>query len=222
MPAQAERSISHSSSRALCRAALLAAFGVSSVLATVAVGVLALLGTSWLRRLLESWINIHVLFGSMLCGLVLVGYEWRVRRSTRMEMADIRELSRQLSRIVYVLLYAVIGARQIMGILDSRLHGGAIDLLSIDEHIRRGPDSGMFDPNDDFQLFFFSGIFALVFVRILAARLGARLARSGAASMATDGLPFQTSAPSPIVGLTRAAADRPAKAETRRWPSGDP
>jgi cytochrome b561 len=117
--------------------------------------------------MLESWINIHALFGTLLCGLVLARCQWWVKHSRRMGRADVRKLSRHLSRIVYLLLYVVIGVRVFIGILDGVWHGVGAD-FSLFGH---GPDFEWFNTRDDFQLFFASGLFALVFVRVLALRL---------------------------------------------------
>ena len=45
--------------------------------------------------------------------------------SPRMLPSDIRQSTRHLSCIVYLLLYPVIGVREIIGILNSLLHGDA-------------------------------------------------------------------------------------------------
>jgi cytochrome b561 len=140
----------------------------------VLIGVLGLLGVSWLRQLLESWVNIHVLFGLLLCGLVFARYRWRVEHSPRAAPADIRELSRHLSRVVYLSLYAVIGLRQIIGILNTLRHGGAAGFSLFDEHSQFGPDHAGFNAKDDFQLFLASGLVTLVFVRFLAFRWWSR------------------------------------------------
>jgi cytochrome b561 len=156
-------------------------------LVAVVIGVLGLLGASSLRQMLESWINIHALFGLLLCGLVLARCRWRVMHSPRMIPADICELSRHLSRIVYLLLYVVIGARQIIGILNSAWHGGAVDFNLFDERFRNGPDYAGFNPKDDFQLFVASGLFGLIFVRVLAFGLWLRFADRAAVSKAPAG-----------------------------------
>jgi cytochrome b561 len=134
----------------------------------VAIGVVGLLGSSWPRRMLESWINIHALFGLLLCGLVFARCRWRVGHSPAMLADDIRGLSRHLSRIVYLILYSVIGAREIIYILNSLWHDGAVNFNLFDQHIRNGPDHASWNPKDDFQLLLASGLFALVFVRVLA------------------------------------------------------
>jgi hypothetical protein len=93
---------------------------------------------------------------------------------------DIRELSRHLSRIVYLLLYAVIGGRELIGILNNLWHGAPVD-FSLNAHFRQGPEHAGFDPKDDFQLFFVSGLFALLFVRVLVFTVWSRSAGRAAA-----------------------------------------
>jgi cytochrome b561 len=150
---------------------MLMALYACATLLVVVIGVLGLLDGSWLRQMLESWINIHALFGLLLCGLVLARYQRRVRHSPNMLPTDIRELSRHLSRIVYLLLYVVIGVRQSIGIIDSIWHRSAVDFNMLDERFRNGPDRANWNPKDDFQLFLATGLFVLIIVRIVAFRL---------------------------------------------------
>jgi cytochrome b561 len=164
----------NSLSRLYCeRSTLITAYGCLAMLA-VAVGVLGLMNPSWPRKMLDSCFNIHALFGLLLCGLVLARYQWCVQHSAPMLPADIRELSRHLSRIVYLFLYVVIGVRLCISIVSSLWHGGAIDFNLFDERFRHGPDTKAFDPRDDLQQFVASGLFALIFVRVLAYRLWLR------------------------------------------------
>jgi cytochrome b561 len=155
------------------RKMLLALSGCAGLLVVV-IGVLGLLDGSWLRQMLESWINIHALFGFLLCGLVLARYQWRTRDLRCMLPADIRELSRHLSRIVYLLLYVVIGVRQSIGIINSIWHGSAVDFDLFDDRFRNGPDRAGWNPKDDFQLFLATGLFALILVRVFTFRLWLR------------------------------------------------
>jgi cytochrome b561 len=150
-------------------------------LITVAIGVLGLQRDAWPRQMLESSINIHALFGLLLCGLVLARCRWRVQHSPRMLPNDVRELSRHLSRIVYLLLYAVIGGGELIGILNNLWHGAPLDFNLLDAHFRQGSAHAGFDPKDDFQLFFVSGLFALLFVRVLAFTVWTRSAGRAAA-----------------------------------------
>jgi cytochrome b561 len=125
--------------------------------------------------MVESWINIHLLFGLLLCGWIMIRYQRRVSQSPSMLPADVRGLSRQMSRIVYCVLYGVIGLKQSINIVSSLWHGGAVDFSLFDASLRHGPDTKVFDLHDDFQLFLASGLVPLVIVRVMAFRLWLRL-----------------------------------------------
>jgi cytochrome b561 len=182
MAALAERSLNSFLARAYSQERMLTALYGCTALLAVVIGVLGLAGVSWPRQMLESWINIHVLFGLLLCGLVYSRCHWRVMHSPHMLPPDIRQLSRHLSRIVYLLLYLVIGVRESISILGSLWHGGALDFNLFDARFRQRPDYARFNPKDDFQLFFASGLFALIFVRVLAFRLWLRFRTRAAAA----------------------------------------
>ena len=156
-------------------------------LAAIAIGVLGLSRGSWPRQVLESWIGVHALFGLLLCGLVFARCRWHVKHSPRMLPADTRELTRHLSRIVYLLLYVVIGVRETIGIVNSLWYGGSVDFNLFDERFRNGPDYAGFNPRDDFQLFIASGLVALIFVRALTFRLWLRSVERAALSKGDRG-----------------------------------
>ena len=187
MAAQAERSLHFLAHAGTRERTLTALFGCIALVA-VAIGVLGLIGASWPRQVLESWINIHVLFGLLLCGLVFSRCWWRVKHSPRMLPADMRELSRHLSRIVYLLLYIVVGLRELISILDSIWHGSPVDFNLFDARFRNGPDSAGWNPKDDFQLFLATGFSVLVIVRVVAFRLWLRSAERAALSKETTGI----------------------------------
>jgi cytochrome b561 len=168
----------HASSR---QRTLKALFGCGALLVAT-IGVLGLLDGSWPRKMLESWINIHALFGLLLCGLVIARYQWHLGHSPCMLPTEIRELSRDLSRIVYLLLYVVMGIRQSIGIINSIWHGGAVEFNLFDDRLRNGPDRASWNPRDDFQLFLATGIFVLIVVRVFAFRLWLRTAERAALS----------------------------------------
>jgi len=186
MTARAERSPNCSVDACSHERMLMALYGCTA-LVVVVIGVLGLLRGSWPRRMLELGINIHALFGLLLCGLVLARCRWRVKHSPRMLPAQIRELSRHLSRIVYLLLYVVVGASEIIGMLNSVWHSGAVDFNPLDERFR-GPDYVGFNPKDDFQLLIASGLFALLFVRVLAFGLWLRSVEHAAVLKAPTGI----------------------------------
>jgi hypothetical protein len=139
------------------------------------VGTAGLMAPSWPRQLIDSWINIHLLFGLLLSGWVVVRFQRCVGVSPSLLPADVRGLSRQVSRIVYCVLYGVIGLKQTISIVSSLWHGGAVDFSLFDERLRHGPDTREFDLHDDFQLFLASGLIPLFIVRVMAFRLWLRL-----------------------------------------------
>jgi cytochrome b561 len=138
---------------------------VCAAIMVAAVGVLGLEKASWLRQLVESWINIHLLFGLLLCGLVLVRYQWFIRDAPHLH-EDIRELSRHLSRIVYLMLYAVIGVRLGISLLNWIWHGGSLDLTVLDEGLRNDDDSRVINPHHDYHMILLSGGITLGMVRV--------------------------------------------------------
>jgi hypothetical protein len=99
---------------------------------------------------------------------------------------DIRQLSRHLSRTVYLLLYVVLGLREFIAILNSVWHGGVVEFNLFDERFR-GPDYAGFNPKDDFQLFLASGFITLIFLRVLAFTLWLRsVGRTALSKVATE------------------------------------
>ena len=137
---------------------------VCAAILVVAVGVLGLDRPLGLRQLLESWVNIHALFGLLLCGLVLARYQWIIRYSHGLQ-EDIRELSRHLSRIVYLVLYLVIGARLGMSLVNWIWHGTSVDLTLFEER-SRSDASQVLDPRHDYHMVLLSGGVALAKIRV--------------------------------------------------------
>jgi cytochrome b561 len=150
------------------------ALDVCMALLVVTVGAAGLVTHSWLRAFVESWINIHAIFASLLCGWVILRYQSGARWSPGMPPNDVREVFRRLSRSVYLVLYAVIAARQIICLVSSVGHAGTIDFGLFDERFGNGPDSKVFDPKNDFQVFLASGLVILGILRVTAFRLWLR------------------------------------------------
>ncbi len=138
---------------------------VCAAIMVAAVGVLGLERASWLRQLVETWINIHALFGLLLCGLVLARHQWIIRYSPRLR-DDIRALSRHLSRIVYLMLYLVLGASQSISLMNCIWHGGPLDLTLFDERLHSDGGTQVLDPHHDYHMILLSGGVALAMVRV--------------------------------------------------------
>jgi cytochrome b561 len=184
MAAQAERVLNFAHACTWERV-LTVLYGCIALVAVV-IGALGLLGATGPRQMLESWINIHALFGLLLCSLVLARCRWSVKQSPPMLPADIRQLSRHLSRTIYLMLYVVIGVRELIAILNSVWHRGAVDFNLFDQRFR-GPDYAGFNPKDDFQLFLASGFITLIFLRVLTFPLWLRsVERAALSQLATE------------------------------------
>jgi hypothetical protein len=156
-------------------------------LASLAVlfGVLGLLDESWAKQILESRVNLHALFGLFLCTLIVVRFHRRLDWVTPASQSEIRELCRELSRMVYLSLYVIIGLRQIVGLADWSWHGG---------NARFGKGS-----DDALQTLVAYGILGLLFIRVLALGTSLHGARHAAAiaERRSDG----ESVPSQLPGL---------------------
>jgi cytochrome b561 len=139
------------------------------------IGTVGLVAPSWSVQRFDSWINIHLLFGLLLCSWVVVRFQRSVRVSPCLLPADVRGLSRELSRIVYCVLYGVIGLTLSIRIVSSLWHGGAVDFSPFSASLRHGLDTADFDLHDDFQQFLASGLVPLVIIRIMAFRLWLRV-----------------------------------------------
>jgi cytochrome b561 len=123
----------------------------------VLVGVLGLLPDTWLTGAVPSKTAFHALFGSLLCGLVVVRFRWWLKSSPPAHPLDIRRFTRQLSRMVYLVLYLVTGAMEIINIIGARQEG-----------MLPARDLSLLTPTSDSEAFLICGLIALVSIRVLA------------------------------------------------------
>jgi cytochrome b561 len=155
------------------------------VVLAVLIGVFGLLRDSWLATALTSRSRVHALFGLLLVGLVLTRFYWWLKHSPPAQKADIRRFSRQLSRLVYLILYLVICGRQIIGIVNFMWQGGILDfglLLNNDS----AQDLGIYKSTADFRAILVCGLIALAAIRGLAFWTWLRLVEEVAMRAAAD------------------------------------
>jgi hypothetical protein len=131
-------------------------------------GVLGLLDVPWVKHILGSRVNVHAVFGLFLCTLVAVRFHGRLKCAAPMLQADIRDLSRELSRMVYLSLYVVIGVRQIIGLADWLRPGGGV------------LEFGKFASDGDLQAIVGYGLVGLLLIRVLAFGFWLHWSRGGA------------------------------------------
>lgn len=83
----------------------------------VFIGVPGTLEHSPKRIVVESWINLHALFGALLLYLASARLRWCQKSRPAKGAEELRELNRGVSRIVYLMLYLVIGSRVAVNVL---------------------------------------------------------------------------------------------------------
>jgi cytochrome b561 len=151
----------------------------------VLVGIFGLVRDSWLATALMSRSGVHALFGLLLVGLVIARFYWWLKHTPPAQNADIRRFSRQLSRLVYLVLFLVIGAKQITGIVNFMWHGGILDfgLLLNSDNAR---DLGIYKSTADFRAILVCGLIALALIRGLAFWTWLRLVEEVAIRAAAD------------------------------------
>lgn len=136
----------------------------------VLIGVLGLLPDSWLTGVVQSKTAFHALFGLLLCGLVAARFQWWLKSSPPAHPLDIRQFTRRLSRMVYLVLYLVTGAMEVINFIGARQDG-----------IRPARDFALLIPTSDSEAFLICGLIALVSIRVLAFWSWRRLVRAGTA-----------------------------------------
>jgi cytochrome b561 len=151
----------------------------------VLVGVFGLVRDSWLAMASTSRSCMHALFGLLLVGLVIARFLWWLRHSPPAQKADIRRFSRQLSCLIYLILYLVIGAKQIIGIVNFMWRGVTLDfglLLNNDS----AQNLGIYKSTADFRAILVCGLIALAVIRGLAFWTWLRLVEQVAIRAAAD------------------------------------
>jgi cytochrome b561 len=115
-----------------------------------------------------SWKNLHPLFGLLLLAYVISRFYWRPRNSPSVRPPDLRAFSRQVSRSVLLLLYVVIFAREIMGLVGLTWHDGAFDFPLLKAYLSMSISRRGGELRSDLSGYLACGIVALAMVRLLA------------------------------------------------------
>jgi len=102
---------------------------------------------------------IDLLFGLALWTQVALRFYRRVKQSPAMQPSEVKAFSRRLSRMVYLLLYVLVFARQAILMLSPVWRGGAIG----------GFHRALWSPSQTFPPFLVYGLAALVLINGLTA-----------------------------------------------------
>jgi cytochrome b561 len=120
------------------------------VLLVLVVGLLGLIRDAWPIPLPHSG-NLHALFGALLWVCVVARFYRQVHRAPSVLPEDIRAIARELSRLVYLLLYVLMFSCLCIGIF------------------RAAPHRPIQESAEDFQSYLAYGLFALATIHALAA-----------------------------------------------------
>jgi cytochrome b561 len=125
-------------------------------------GILGLLLDDWPKTTKLFWINIHAQFGMLMLVLLIARMWWRRAHAPPELPPEVSEISRRLSHPVHLLIYALMLATPLIGIVAFVWHARAFDfgLFSIDFGVKsNGP---VYHQAEDIHLWLTYGLFALV------------------------------------------------------------
>jgi cytochrome b561 len=132
-----------------------------------ATGLLGVIEAVRVRTALFWWIDVHALFGALLISLILVRYHWRLRRSPFAHMGEVVEFSRELSLAIYLLLYVIIGIKELLDFASWLSCRGAA-ACALRQNLA-GEQLGLAAlPTMDLKITLAYGVAALVIARVLA------------------------------------------------------
>jgi cytochrome b561 len=124
----------------------------------VFVGILGTLDHSRTRIVVASWVDIHALFGGLLFALIVARLQWCLEPRPPAGAAEVRDLTRHLSRMVYLLVYLVIGARVVVN---------TVNYFFLAEAACRSQECMAFQPLGDLRAIFAYGLGVLIAIRVL-------------------------------------------------------
>ena len=123
------------------------------------VGIAGLVHDSWPTPGLGPWINLHAVFGLLLWIMVVAQFEQGARSQSLLQQADFQLFCRQLSRAVYLLLYILFGANQLIRFGVIFWNRGSIGALH----------PAILQPPENLRDYLVYGIIALLTIHALAA-----------------------------------------------------
>jgi hypothetical protein len=125
----------------------------------LAIGIASLLRDSWPGAPYLPGVNLHAIFGAVLWLLVVAQFRHRGVAGAALNGAGVHEFSRGLSRRVYLLLYVLFGASQLVRVAAVLWNGGAQGVLH----------PAMLMPPENLRDYLAYGVFALLSIQLLAA-----------------------------------------------------
>jgi cytochrome b561 len=137
-----------------------------------AIGIAGLLRDSWLDALHLPRVDLHAVFGALLWLVVLAQFRAASLEGLALNRAGVHALRRALARRVYLLLYVLFGASQLVRIAAMLWNGGKRGALH----------PAILTPPENLRDYLAYGVFALLTIHVLAAMQCRTLKRSALAA----------------------------------------
>jgi len=112
----------------------------------------------------SPWSNLHVAFGLLLLCSTTVGVYTNIIRHAPDPARDIRE-TRQLTRLVYLMLYSLAGLRECANIAVYLWQGGTFDLGWLVVGVRAAGAQPRLSNMESFQIYVMYGVVAIFMIR---------------------------------------------------------
>ena len=141
---------------------------LSYVLPLYAIGIAGLLRDSWPGAPHLSGVNLHAIFGAMLWLIVVAQFCHANLAGLPLRAAGVHELCRRLSRRIYLLLYVLFGASQLVRIAAIFWNSGTQGALH----------PAILTSPENLRDYLAYGVFALLTIHVLAAMQRQALKRS--------------------------------------------
>jgi cytochrome b561 len=123
------------------------------------VGIAVLIYDAWPASVLRPRINLHAVFGLLLWIMVVVQFERGARSPSLLQQENFHLFCRRLARAVYLLLYILFGANQLIGFGVLLWNRGSLGALH----------PAILQPPENLRDYLVYGIIALLTIHALAA-----------------------------------------------------
>jgi hypothetical protein len=141
------------------------------VLLTIAAGALGPLVDLPAAEGRASWTHFHPVFSLLLAALIAQGFNRELRDSRWAGVVALKGTVRQLSRLVYLVLYVLILLKQIICAAALVRHDGSIELSRLWSDGGAALQATILQCGEDFRGYLFAGVLALFAIRLVAAWL---------------------------------------------------
>jgi cytochrome b561 len=135
----------------------------------VCVGTLGLLHDSWPKTTQRFWINIHALLGLLLWLVLFARLGWRIRHPPPAPIETLGPFERRLAQFTHIVLYALLFAIPIIGIVTFIYHGRIFDFGLFQVNFAVASNRAIFHPTEEWHGYLAYALFALAGAHALTA-----------------------------------------------------